>query len=87
MSKVQFRDEIEQDNRALSHSVPTFESFVVSRAGELDHHWNYMQKLNKEWGCDFYEGVVAVERNSVYPRQLRSPNEVTSAWIKHRWKW
>lgn len=32
----------------------------------------------------FYEGLVGVETNSPYPRQLRSGSEVYSKWTKHR---
>lgn len=55
-------------------------------AGELSHNWNLMQQINKEWGCEFYEGVVAARRDAPYPIQLRSPDQTTTSRIKHRWK-
>jgi hypothetical protein len=55
--------------------------------GELPLMWDTLQEVNKQWGCEFYEGVVAVRKDSQYPIQLRSPDEKSGAWIKHRWKW
>jgi hypothetical protein len=46
-----------------------------------------MQIINRRLGCDFYEGVVAKQADSPYPIQLRSPDQETPAWIKHRWQY
>lgn len=47
--------------------------------------WNQMQEVNRCFGCDFYEGVVAKRGDSLYPIQLRSPEQVFPYWVKHRW--
>jgi hypothetical protein len=49
--------------------------------------WNSMQRLNRAWGVDFYEGLVAKRTDSPYPIQLRSPDSECPFWIKHRWAW
>jgi hypothetical protein len=49
--------------------------------------WTWMQQVNREWGADFYEGLVAKRGDSVYPIQLRSPDAECPFWIKHRWAW
>jgi hypothetical protein len=46
-----------------------------------------VQATNRRLGCDFYEGLVAKQGDSLYPRQLRSPDQETTAWIKHRWQY
>jgi hypothetical protein len=53
----------------------------------LTDWWARMQRINKEWGADFYEGIVAKRVDSAYPIQLRSPETKCSFWIKHRWAW
>lgn len=45
-----------------------------------------LQKINRTLGCEFFEGVVAKHLDSLYPHQLRSPEQSTPFWIKHRWK-
>ena len=49
--------------------------------------WTKLQGINRAWGCDFFEGLVAKRADSVYPIQLRSPKAETPLWIKHRWAW
>lgn len=49
--------------------------------------WNEMQSLNRAWGADFYEGLVAKRADSLYPIQHRSPDSECPFWIKHRWAW
>ncbi len=46
-----------------------------------------MQALNREWGVEYYEGLVAKRADSLYPIQLRSPGAECPFWIKHRWAW
>lgn len=47
--------------------------------------WAYLRDENKyTFGCEFYEGLVAKRSDSAYPIQLRSPDERTTVWIKHR---
>jgi hypothetical protein len=53
----------------------------------LTDWWGWMQRINKDWGKDFYEGLVAKRVDSAYPIQLRSPEAECSSWIKHRWLW
>jgi hypothetical protein len=49
--------------------------------------WQRLQQVNKELGCEFYEGMVAKRVNSPYNRQTVSPEQKTSAWVKYRWDW
>ena len=42
-----------------------------------------LMDIHKE-STPFYEGFVSVHSHSPYPRQTRSPKEVYSKWIKHR---
>jgi hypothetical protein len=53
----------------------------------LTDWWGWMQRVNKQWGTDFYEGLVAKRADSVYPIQLRSQDSECAFWIKHRWAW
>lgn len=49
--------------------------------------WSYLQSLNhRVFGCQFYEGFVAKRADSVYPIQLRGPEESFPFWVKHRWR-
>jgi hypothetical protein len=61
----------------------------ASHSGKLilTDWWAWMQRVNKEWDAEFYEGFVAKRLDSVYPIQLRSPDAECSSWIKHRWAW
>ncbi len=52
--------------------------------GELEFYRS-LQRLNEQWHCPFYEGVVAKRADSVYPVQLRSPTLEFAGWVKHRW--
>lgn len=47
--------------------------------------WEKLQAQNKFLGCEFWEGVVAQNNHAEYPIQLRSPDEETPSWSKHRW--
>jgi len=49
--------------------------------------WVSLQSVNAWLGCEFYEGLVAKRADSLYPIQLRSPDEAFGGWIKHRWQW
>ena len=42
--------------------------------------------MNKEWGVEFYEGMVGVDIDSPYPRQTQSSSKVSPTWCKHRWE-
>ena len=53
----------------------------------LTDWWGWMQRVNRDWGADFYEGFVAKRGDSVYPIQLRSPDSECPFWTKHRWAW
>lgn len=48
--------------------------------------WDDLQWVNKNIGCEFYEGMVAKKNNSPYPKQLRSPDTEFPFWMKHRWR-
>lgn len=47
--------------------------------------WDQLQQINRQWGVDFYEGLVAKRDDSPYPIQRRSPKLEFSGWMKHRW--
>ena len=55
-------------------------------ASATQHYWQSLQDLNKLWNAEVFEGFVAKRRNSTYPRQLRSANQETPYWVKHRWE-
>jgi ATP-dependent DNA ligase len=47
--------------------------------------WEAVRAANKQIGAVFYEGIVMKRCDSLYPVQLRNPDETTPAWVKHRW--
>lgn len=49
--------------------------------------WEEFQRLNRQVGCEFYEGLVAKRNDSLYPSQLISPERECPYWMKHRWAW
>jgi hypothetical protein len=51
---------------------------------ERDERWQQLQDVNRYLGCDFYEGLVAKKKDSIYPIQLNSPDQATPTWMKHR---
>lgn len=57
-------------------------SYPADQATDL---YALLQTLNREAGCDFYEGVVMKRITALYPRQLISPSRETTDWVKHRW--
>jgi len=44
-----------------------------------------LKRINANWRCLFYEGLVAKRTTDPYPVQLRSPEEEFVGWFKHRW--
>jgi len=53
--------------------------------GYANNRWKFLQEENKRLGCDYYEGLVAKQEDSLYPIQLASPKKEFSFWVKHRW--
>ena len=51
-----------------------------------DAAWLRLQAINKAYGCQFFEGLVAKRTDSPYTTQRRSPDIETPHWIKHRWE-
>ena len=51
---------------------------------ERDAIWNNLQKANETLGAAFYEGLVAKRNDSLYPLQLRNPEQTSASWQKHR---
>lgn len=51
----------------------------------LSEVWETLQTCNKLWNAEVFEGFVAKRIDSPYPRQLRSPNQESPHWVKHRW--
>ena len=47
--------------------------------------YELLRSLNKQFGFDFYEGIVAKRIDAAYPLQLISGEQETPAWVKHRW--
>jgi len=48
--------------------------------------WNKLAEINRVSGQTLFEGVVAKRADSIYPMQLRSPDEHFAFWMKHRWQ-
>ena len=73
------------------YAVPPQPDRVYSVASitpdELDvlEFYRRLKQLNAQWGCPFYEGVVAKRSDSLYPVQLRSATLEFAGWMKHRW--
>ena len=56
---------------ALSETAPTGKL-------TLQQDWAEMQRLNQQWGAEFYEGLVAKRSDSPYPIQLTPRTELGS---------
>ncbi|MDE2104496.1 MAG: hypothetical protein KGL39_45090 [Patescibacteria group bacterium] len=56
--------------------------FAAEEALDL---WHDLAQSNRDWRCEFYEGLVAKRADSPYPRQRRSPDVEFPFWMKHRW--
>jgi ATP-dependent DNA ligase len=73
------------------HAVPPRPDCAYSvgapAPGDLDplEFYRRLKQLNGQWGCPFYEGVVAKRADSPYPVQLRSASLEFAGWMKHRW--
>ncbi|MEY2411061.1 MAG: hypothetical protein QOF48_3731 [Verrucomicrobiota bacterium] len=61
-----------------------FQSATID-AANANECWESLQAHNRNWGCDFYEGLVAKRVDSLYPKQLRSHSQEFHLWMKHRW--
>lgn len=46
--------------------------------------WAELQRLNREWGAEFYEGLVAKRTDSPYPLHTSAAQDFPQ-WMKHRW--
>lgn len=57
----------------------------VEPSFDLYDMWGVLQYMNNQWNAEVFEGFVAKRIDSPYPRQLRSPNQETPYWVKHRW--
>ena len=79
-------DRPEPNRVYLLHQVAMSETARTGKL-ELDFRWRQMQTLNRDWGAEFYEGLVAKRADSPYPIQLRDPNAHCPWWVKHRWRW
>ena len=51
---------------------------------EFKKLWARLQRLNLQWGVEFYEGLVLKRADSVYPFQRFSATAESAEWIKHR---
>jgi ATP-dependent DNA ligase len=67
----------------MAHSVYVSPHFAADEAGGL---YAELAGLNKQWGCEFYEGLVAKRADSTYPIQRRSADTEFPFWVKHRWQ-
>ena len=63
--------------------TPASENASASR--NTDTWWADLQTANRDWGVEFYEGLVGKRCDSIYPRQRRSANLEFTYWKKHRW--
>jgi hypothetical protein len=63
-------------------------SVVAHGPDELEtlEFYHLLKRLNGQWHCPFYEGVVAKRTDSLYPVQLRSATLEFAGWMKHRWR-
>ena len=77
---------IEIDYTEPAH-IPN-ESLIVlqGHTENLSEIWDALQECNKLWKAEVFEGFVAKRTDSPYPRQLRSPNQESPHWVKHRWE-
>jgi len=57
-----------------------------NRFDDIHKTWNVLRQLNVQTNCEFYEGLVAKRADSIYPIQLRSPQQEFPFWVKHRWR-
>jgi ATP-dependent DNA ligase len=46
--------------------------------------YEMLKRLNAEWGCEFYEGIVSKEVDSPYA--FSSSTQDSHHWVKHRWR-
>jgi hypothetical protein len=72
------------------YTVPPKPDWVYAVATAPRHlveleFYHCLKHLNRQWHCQFYEGVVAKRSASLYPIQLRSPTLEFPLWMKHRW--
>jgi ATP-dependent DNA ligase len=67
-------------------SVYLADSLEPPTPAHLFDCWNSLQRLNQQWTCEFYEGVVAKRADSSYPIQLLAPEKEFPFWVKHRWR-
>jgi len=47
--------------------------------------WDAARAANKQYKTVVFEGIVMKRTDSLYPVQLRNPEETSPAWVKHRW--
>jgi len=47
--------------------------------------WDAARAANKHYKTVVFEGIVMKRTDSLYPIQLRNPEETTAVWVKHRW--
>ena len=47
--------------------------------------WDAARAANRHNKTVVFEGIVMKRTDSLYPIQLRNPDETTPAWVKHRW--
>lgn len=71
-----------------SHSVYLTPSTIepLWNGGNPKGMWDACRAANCTLGAVFYEGIVMKRLDSLYPIQLRSAEETTPAWVKHRWR-
>lgn len=69
------------ERRPSENAVVLAPSFPVVDALSI---YERLREINREWKCDFYEGVVMKRADSSYPVQLRSATEECRAMVKHR---
>jgi hypothetical protein len=71
---------------AIDHCAAKDSVYSVPQYTEGATTYDQLMEDNRDLGCEFYEGVVAKRADSLYPLQRRSPDEETTVWMKHRWK-
>lgn len=70
---------------AIDHVAQRNTVYSVPQYSDGPAMWSDLKLENATLGCEFYEGLVAKRADSLYPIQLRSPDQEFPFWMKHRW--
>ena len=74
------------DVKPQEHEIYIPPSLPLANAWAVNWY-EQLKEINRQWGAEFYEGVVAKRADSLYPLQTRSAKEEFRSWVKFRWHW